>query len=601
MSSVNAPSSDCWRTIAVDSNRLHQISSHSRTNTQRIADIKSVPRLSSRSHPSSDSTVCPFPLPAPLTTDFIALGLPATVARRLSLTYIQASTCLKDLYEIEARQAINACSQLIQAHDLHLPQFQHRMQILYEARFMSTVKSWAVEELSLTRQQLMKFSLETRISLAMPPKNFPGSRCADGVADGKVKEDTPTWAAIPDRELQCAPVKKEETTLSPDSGLVDLTPLFQLKSLPPVGLFCQEASLHAFPKCYPCYSPEAIDSCLQILSRGIKRASRPSLQPTNLDSLTAAFKRFSTGESTASETNKVSLNSPPQTSARSAAYPATPPSRSSISPAVTSSPPAVIRPAIFNPLPTPLTFPATDSKPTKIDSVSMRRRKFAAMPKRNHSPTIKSVSEPYKEDSSVFLPSSKPSVQIMPSLPTTLIKTDEQPLLATSSATATPYTLVPRARKVIALPARCAPAASATQPTYTASTSFAPLSVANVSSLSQSSSPSTHSRSTSRTPSLVSLASNDSIPSSSSSNEVDTPPSTPPPLVTTFPMSISSFPVSSLTPKSQSPISSSVFKFSPTQEPKRFEVASPSQHPSSFSFPTGIKQEEGSFSFQFGR
>nr|AGS09265.1 b2 mating type protein [Heterobasidion annosum] len=559
---------------------------------------------------TSEVVSCTFILPDPLTTDFLALGLSETTSKHLSSNFLRAAIDLKAIYEAEFRRSITACLQIIHMFRLSLPDIQaHSM---YATHYTSTVNSWAEKQLSVTRQRLMHVTLSARYC-ATPALQRSAAKPGTNVFVTKKNssfsqvESTPLKSRI--RRVKIENMNLEATShgLSSNSdskpgsinNIVDLTPPFL--SQPSIckfedNLSHYEAPSHAFPTVYhPRSLPSRGDSCLKVLSHGLRRTV--SSQTTSMDGLIQAFGRFfpealsdcksSCGTSCDSEEGTAGRHSPARLSPSSLS------SDLSI-----ASPPTVLKTTVFSPLTKPcdsrdsLEPPSVFLSPQQPVFKASQQCKVSAMPT-PHLPT----------STDARLPQSLSSVSVASS---PRVEKPESPSLAITVSNAS-TSVSHRRRKLAKLPTRRALMSTSTllpAPTAPNVPSLAPLNVANVSSLSRSSFPSTRSRSTiSRTPSLVSLALSDSGSSSPSSDGLDTPPSTPPPFVTKFPslISPSSLSSKSFTPMFDSTVSpGNLFQFSSTRQPKIFEAHLPSGAPP-FGFSAGIKREEVSFSFAFGR
>nr|AGS09205.1 b2 mating type protein [Heterobasidion occidentale] len=541
---------------------------------------------------SASSAAYSFPLPPSLVSDFLALGCNTVIAQRLSQSYTDVAFSLKAKYETEFCQADRTCNQLLSlVHGSAVYKFQDRMRSLYVSHYTALMHSWAGEAVSMTRHRLMQVTL----SDSCLKLSFPAYLSSSLVDDHDIKHRSEI--------IPCVKAANEEVMVQPvSSQLLDLKSLFQRdnESVEPGGdLLHQNLSVSAFPKNYPCPHPAKRDSCLKILSRGFRQVVHQSDQGAGVDNLIETFKDFSTSECLRSHPlndKKVTVSF-----ASSSTPPSSPP------PSSTSS--SVVGRIAYNLPTTSLSHRVPDPKlatsPMSLQP-KPRCRKLAALPKRNQVSIIPSVNS----QSNIILPASSnaPASTIVetatPASPIPAKQLHCPPLAMAISPVSSP-----RARKMAALPRHTTKSATSSiaSPACPHVTLFAPLSVANVSSLSQASPTPNRSRSIiSRTPSLVSLASSDSGPLSPSSDGPETPPSTPPPFKTKFPSSI---PSSSLSSKSfgstrgsgASPIST--FQLSSTKRPEKFEMLSPSPsgRTPSFSFSGSIKREEGSFSFTFSR
>nr|AGS09187.1 b2 mating type protein [Heterobasidion irregulare] len=582
--------SDRLRRIASESERLQSLSGSRQLVTKRHHSL--IAPLPSSAHPS--------PTPRPLTSDLLALGLQPQIAEHISQIYHQITLSTKETYEIEYRHAEDACLGLILSLGCTLP-IQSRLRATYVSRFLATTQSWVEDGLLTVRQCLLGATLKREIVLK-PPTFVDSSRNSkpeigrQSVGSKSIRNQVTKYDVEPEEQKQ-------------KNKMVNLTPLFQSSNShvqPERGIFLhQEAPNEASPTKYH-RSSASQDSgvCLKILSRGLRRATRQSShRKSDVNSLVTAFDRLSTEESSSADETKNSsgsfdidcqhvqfsatLHSSTSSASSSSLY-------TFSSPPSTHSPNSSVRRSSVTTSTSPYSSDVHSDPSSSCSLLNANRRKFAALPKKvrmvtspaiPHPPTIQSekpraishVIESPMSTSSPVLEAERHSP-----LPVAL------PLTASG---------LRRRRKLAALPARGVPGTSVKTIAPPSLVSFAPLSVANVSSLSPPRSRSI----VSRTPSLVSLASDESG-SSSSSDTLDTPPSTPPPFITKLLSSISpsSLSVNCFPSKPEPNVSAGdVFQFSSTREPKKFEGSLPSER-TAFNFSTTIKQEEQSFSFAFG-
>nr|AGS09283.1 b2 mating type protein [Heterobasidion annosum] len=582
-------SRESWQLIATDSDHLLALSSKFIPTSSKSRRPYTPHRAQASSLPST-STIT---LPQPLVSDFLALGCKITVAQDLSRTYLDFAVGLKQKYEAELQHVNHACFSFNIAIGNPTLGLQSRLHHLYESQYLSVMKAWARDAISITQRRYMCANLKGGLYSLRPTLN--------------------SWSqTIPMRSR-----KIEEKVLNPSAQSSDTTQsdYLDLPSRPhrlhllssfeqsvseikieDEDISGKESPSYAFPSPYSRPLQTNKTSCLKTLSRGFRRNLHRASSQVNIDNLSKTFDDLSVSKSTTQPYDKDSDRSSDHsgsllTSQRSSATPL----------------PVVLRPATFNPLlPLPASPASSNSTPRTLASPcissAVRSRKVAAMPRRNQS-TVGVITFTQSTTTPSKLPSSS-SLHCPTTPPQTMETSDHSDIAVTLLST--PIS-IPCRKKIAALPKRCAPTStisSSLAPTPLAP--FAPLSIANVSSLSKSLSPPRFSpprfrSNISRTPSLTSLTSN-SGSSSPSSDGLDTPPSTPPPFITNFPSPVSP---SSLTSKSYAPnpasgmSPSSVFQFSSPK--KLFETISPSQCTPSFSFSAGIKREDESFSFTFGR
>nr|AGS09313.1 b2 mating type protein [Heterobasidion parviporum] len=579
-------SRECWQLIAADSDHLLALSSKFIPTSSKSRRPYTPHRAQASSLPSTST----IPLPQPLVSDFLALGCKITVAQDLSRTYLNFAVGLKQKYEAELQHVNHACFSFNIAIGNPTLGLQSRLHFLYESQYLSVMKAWARDAISITQRRYMCANLKgglysSRPTLNSCPQTIPMRSC-------KIEE----------KELN--PLAQSSDTTQSDyidrssrAHRLHLLSSFEQSvseiKIEDEDLSGKESPSHAFPSPYSRPLRANKTSCLKILSRGFRRnlhrASASS--QVNIDNLSKTFDDLSVSKSTTQPYDKDSDHFSDYSGSLLSSQ------RSSATPL-----PVVLRPATFNPLlPLPAPPASSNSTPRRLASPCIsstaRSRKVAAMPRRNQS--IVGVITPTQSTTTPPKLRSSSSLHCPTTLSQTMETSDHSDLAVTLLST--PIS-IPCRKKIAALPTRRAPTStisSSLAPTPPAS--FAPLSIANVSSLSESLSPPRFRSNISRTPSLTSLTSN-SGSSSPSSDGLDTPPSTPPPFITKFPSSVSP---SSLASKSFAPnlasgmSPSSVFQLS---SPKKLsETISPSQCAPSFSFSVGIKRENESFSFTFGQ
>nr|AGS09359.1 b2 mating type protein [Heterobasidion abietinum] len=595
--------------IATDSGHLlRALDSISRTT------LKS--RISKSS--SSLSTPCAFPLPRPLTPELMAMGLNESIAHLLSLAFIQAFHLLKQKFEAELQHADEACIEIISTRNTLMPEFQDRMRSIYVLKFLDAVKVCTSEGMVAIQSRLLDVNLKSKPSLNISWQAVFETASIDtsgATAAGPPVEIEDDDVSKP--SIKLAEEKSCETNFNlPTAGdekpdclchgrtLVELPHLFRSRSHSDHAefedLFSRDVSTSAFPKQYPCPAPTSSNRCLTILSRGFKRVMRHTPAPT-IDSLVETMGCFTVAErvSMTNVLNKVQDDTVHDQLMPSSHTPSSPQFP------FTASSYMDVRQGHVNALPTPPHHPQIIIfclSPSRTTQPITYNRRAAVMPKRGQAVLSACVPSQTAKNSREISTSNNLSPPISaPGNP--VDKPNGSPLSIDTPSTPLPFPA--RRRKVMTLPTRrplsSHPSASVVSSSTTApSASFAPLSVANVSALCQPISPSTRSRSIiPRTPSLVSLASSDSTPSSP--DELNTPPSTPPAFVTRFPPPISASSPISMSKYEPGASSSGVFQSPPTPLPKKLEITSPSEPAPLFSFSTGIKREDRSFSFTFSR
>nr|AGS09235.1 b2 mating type protein [Heterobasidion occidentale] len=565
--------------------------------------------------PTSEVVKYTFILPKPLTADFLALGLSEATSKQLSSNYLRASMELKAAYEAGFRRSTTTCLQVIRAFRLPLPDLQALTHATYASRYTSTVNLWAEKQMSVTRQRLMQATLSARYyATSLPQTSATRTGKSALVTEKKVcssqAESSPSKSRFHKVKIESMILEAPSHEFSSKSdnepggicNVVGLTPSFLSQSSVfkfEDDLSQHEAPSHAFPTVYhPRSLPSRGDSCLKILSHGLRRTI--SFQTTGMDGLIQAFGRFfpeALSDCESSCGTNGSCGSEEETAGRDSTEKSSLSSLSSD--LLVASLPTVLRPPVFSPL-MKLRNSCDSLEPPSVSLESPQHPVFKA-----HQQCKVSAMPTLHLPTDARLLQSLSSVSVLSS---PRVEKPEPPILAITVPNTASTSVSPRRRKVAKLPTRRALTSTSKLPIPAAPTpnasSLAPLNVANVSSLSRSSLPSTRSRSTiSRTPSLVSLASSDSGSSSPSSDELDTPPSTPPPFVTKFTPSISpsSLSLKSFTPTFDSAVSpGNILQFSSTKQPKIFGAHLPSGSPP-YSSSTGIKREEVSFSFAFGR
>ncbi|ETW87031.1 hypothetical protein HETIRDRAFT_166556 [Heterobasidion irregulare TC 32-1] len=581
--------SDRLRRIASESERLQSLSGSRQLVPKRHHSL--IAPLPSSAHP--------FPAPRPLTSDLLALGLHPQIAANISQFYLSIALSMKETYEIEFRQAEDACLGVILKLGRTSP-IQSRLRSTYVSRFLATTQSWVEDCLLTIRQCLLGATLKRGNRLKLPAFIDVNHRFKTEIGEQSVASKS-----ICNQPTTC---KIESEEQSQNRKMVHLTSLFQSSNShikPESGILLhQEAPNEAFPTKYHHSSArQDLDACLKVLSRGLRRATRHSSHRTSdVDSLVSTFDHLSTEEcSSADETRKSrkSLDMDCQHMQSSALIHLSTSSASRLPLSTPSSPSTSLpNPSVRRSSVTTVTSPCSPdihSDPSSsFNLLNANRRKFAALPKK-----VRMVASPTMPHPTTI--QSETSLAISHAVESPL--STSSPVLQAERHSPLPVALpltasgLRRRRKLAALPARGVPGTSVKTIAPPSLVSFAPLSVANVSSLSPPRSRSV----VSRTPSLVSLASDESG-SSSSSDTLDTPPSTPPPFITKLLSSISpsSLSVNCFPSKLEPNVSAGdVFQFSSTREPKKFEGSLLSER-TAFNFSTTMKQEEQSFSFAFG-
>nr|AGS09259.1 b2 mating type protein [Heterobasidion annosum] len=617
---------ESWRLIGLDSQRLLRISSSS---SLTIPDLSTTTPFTTQTSPGTNRSI--FPLPPPLTSDLAALGIRPSDAQCISKAFLEAVVHLRLIYEDQFHKADQCCQAIIRAKGPLIPNFRIRLRSSHVSHYLAKVNLWSSKGVSITRQWLMQNSLNNRpsyTSLAHPPyqdevviSSSNNGRPSPNAAFFKLEIDDAGQADLikgmdpPDiAKLSTASAAEKDRHIQLlDSGSIDcwnaveLSSLFQQRTLSIKSdnedVLHQRYSPCSFPKAYPCPASVCQDTSLKVLSRGLQRVMRsPSSQAASTDKVIESLTHLHISNSGSMSQSDIHDNSKPLIPA----FLLTPPSSPRPSPPTSH---LINRPVISNPLPTPPESPQSPtSEPfTSRPAYSKRyNRKIVSLPKRRQIPgDVCKDGQPAltEESASVTLDLSLPKTTTTP--PRTPID-QERTLSVIIPPTSSSSPTAARKRKTAALPTRRVPSMMPnTVPTTSTpfAAQFAPLSVANVSSLSPSCTSVGPRSIISRTPSLVSLASIDSGSSSPSSDGLDTPPSTPPPFVTKFPSSISPFSSSSksFTLKFDSAVSpGNLFQFSSAKQPKIFEAHLPSGAPL-FEFSAGIKREEVSFSFAFGR
>nr|AGS09287.1 a2 mating type protein [Heterobasidion annosum] len=119
--------------------------------------------------PTASSTeVYPlFPLPQPLTAELIALGLSPTTAQYLSGAYMKAATRLKARLETALHRADYACTEIKFPEGFETPQSQPHIRAIYASHYKQTVKSWIEIGMLSTRQCLLITSLKNRLRTSL--------------------------------------------------------------------------------------------------------------------------------------------------------------------------------------------------------------------------------------------------------------------------------------------------------------------------------------------------------------------------------------------------------------------------------------------------
>nr|AGS09311.1 a2 mating type protein [Heterobasidion parviporum] len=117
---------------------------------------------------STSAEICPlFPLPQPLASDLIALGLPPPMAQYLSGAYIRAAARLKAKFETQLHRADRACMEIRLPEGFTTPRSQPYIRAIYASQFKQMVKSWAEIGMSSTRRRLLTTSLKNRFQVSI--------------------------------------------------------------------------------------------------------------------------------------------------------------------------------------------------------------------------------------------------------------------------------------------------------------------------------------------------------------------------------------------------------------------------------------------------
>nr|AGS09281.1 a2 mating type protein [Heterobasidion annosum] len=120
-----------------------------------------------------------FPLPQPLASDLLALGLPPEKALYLSRTYTKAAIRLKAKFETLLYRADRACAEIKYPEGISAPRSQSYIRTIYSSQFKQTVKSWAEIGMLSTQQRLLTTTLKNRFQVSLPNLRPVASEEAD--------------------------------------------------------------------------------------------------------------------------------------------------------------------------------------------------------------------------------------------------------------------------------------------------------------------------------------------------------------------------------------------------------------------------------------
>nr|AGS09271.1 b2 mating type protein [Heterobasidion annosum] len=516
-----------------------------------------------------------FPLPQPLTPDLISLGLNQFTAHTISQTYLELAARLQGAYEDSFRDAHSACSKVLLSHNPTLPNFESLMRSSYISHFMITVKSWAHDQTILIRERLLDVTLQGRVPFKSSVK-FPPCYTAAPPRSLILSANRSTGTPKPSQGPKLYEMKDIQSSTWCTTVAQEMRPRSP-RSIEHIseGLFYEEVPSYAFPKKY---TPTKPDLSLPALSRGFQRVMRHSSHPTvSMNRLVHAFDRLSSNDNVKDTMDNDGVEQVPSL-------------RLSLSTAPNPHS-TIFDPLTAHPQSLESVLPSSSMEPR---SSEFRPRKVVNIPK-----SLQSSAKPL----SLVLcerpkPLSSPSTEF--SIPT---EDSKQSTIINVTRPQSPMMPSPntRRRKIAALPTRRAP--TSVLPSTPSLPITTPLALPMCPhSLSCRPHLLVHVPSSPAHPRLV-VTSTDSG-SSSSSDGLDTPPSTPPPFVTKFPESISPFSLSSkpFTPTFGSTVPpSNIFQFCSANLPKELEASPPSRRASPFELSTGIKVEEELFSFAFGR
>nr|AGS09203.1 a2 mating type protein [Heterobasidion occidentale] len=135
---------------------------------------------SSHSPSAMPAEACPlFPLPQPLTSDLIALGISPATALYLSSAYLKAVTRLKAKFETQLHRAYCACTEIKYPEGIAAPQSESHIRSIYASQFKQMVRSWAEIGMSSTRRRLLRTSLKSRFHVSLSCLRPVASKEAD--------------------------------------------------------------------------------------------------------------------------------------------------------------------------------------------------------------------------------------------------------------------------------------------------------------------------------------------------------------------------------------------------------------------------------------
>nr|AGS09333.1 a2 mating type protein [Heterobasidion parviporum] len=205
-----------------------------------------------------------FPLPQPLTSDLLALGLPPETAHYLSDAYMKAATRLKAKLETELHRANYACMEIRFPEGFATPRSQPHVRAIFASQFKQTVKSWIAIWMLSTRQRLLITSLKNRLRTSLTRLRPVYSKEADSgplphtdrksieakVLDVSNKmKPSPPFISISKKTKQCAGLATRPSTGSscchgtPDQTILEPTrPAPVIKADPDAGLKSTESA-----------------------------------------------------------------------------------------------------------------------------------------------------------------------------------------------------------------------------------------------------------------------------------------------------------------------------------------------------------------------
>nr|AGS09149.1 a2 mating type protein [Heterobasidion irregulare] len=120
-----------------------------------------------------------FPLPQSLASDLLALGLPPATALYLSSVYTKAAIRLKAKFEIQLYRADRACAEIRYPEGIPAPRSHFYIRTISSLQFKQTVKSWAEIGMLSTQQRLLTTSLKNRFQVSLPGLRPAASKIAD--------------------------------------------------------------------------------------------------------------------------------------------------------------------------------------------------------------------------------------------------------------------------------------------------------------------------------------------------------------------------------------------------------------------------------------